>query len=141
MKYLLALLTICLLLSTPNSVFAQRGCCSWHDGISHCDTSVGRYVCNDGTYSPTCGCYKAPPVIREPEYIPATNPPYPTDTPMPEEPEEEEFSLIVTPNPEQESLIDMGMRAYDNADPMRVIPAIAALSAGWGYYFGRSKKS
>jgi len=35
---------------------AQRGCCSYHGGVSGCDTSVGRQVCNDGTYSPSCGC-------------------------------------------------------------------------------------
>lgn len=47
-------------------VVAQRGCCSWHDGIAYCDTSVGRYVCNDGTYSPTCECQYVnynPPVM------------------------------------------------------------------------------
>lgn len=48
-------------------VEAQQGCCSWHDGISHCDSIVGKYVCNDGTYSPSCTCgstytYKAPPL-------------------------------------------------------------------------------
>ncbi|WP_304545986.1 hypothetical protein [Sulfurimonas microaerophilic] len=32
----------------------QRGCCSWHGGISGC--SNGRVVCNDGTYSPSCTC-------------------------------------------------------------------------------------
>lgn len=40
---------------------AQQGCCSWHGGISYCDTSVGTYVCNDGTYSPSCGCAYVPP--------------------------------------------------------------------------------
>lgn len=33
----------------------QRGCCSWHGGVSGC--SNGRIVCNDGTYSPSCTCY------------------------------------------------------------------------------------
>lgn len=33
-----------------------RGCCSHHRGVSYCDSSVGRLVCNDGTYSPSCGC-------------------------------------------------------------------------------------
>lgn len=32
----------------------QRGCCSWHGGVSGC--SNGRIVCNDGTYSPSCTC-------------------------------------------------------------------------------------
>ena len=32
----------------------QRGCCSWHGGVSGC--SNGRVVCNDGTYSPSCTC-------------------------------------------------------------------------------------
>lgn len=35
---------------------ARSGCCSWHGGVSYCDTSVGTYICNDGTYSPSCGC-------------------------------------------------------------------------------------
>ncbi len=51
------LLLLVPLLSSP--VSAQQGCCSWHGGISHCDSSVGRYVCSDGTYSPSCGCYRA----------------------------------------------------------------------------------
>jgi len=40
--------------------YATSGCCSWHGGVSYCDSSVGTYVCNDGTYSPSCGCYLAP---------------------------------------------------------------------------------
>ncbi|WP_294966244.1 hypothetical protein [Sulfurimonas sp.] len=32
----------------------QRGCCSWHGGVSGC--SNGRVTCNDGTYSPSCTC-------------------------------------------------------------------------------------
>jgi len=49
---------------------AKRGCCSWHGGVSYCDTSVGRYVCNDGTYSPTCRCAYLPPT--QPTYTPPT---------------------------------------------------------------------
>lgn len=33
-----------------------RGCCSHHKGVGYCDSSTGRIVCNDGTYSPSCGC-------------------------------------------------------------------------------------
>jgi hypothetical protein len=40
---------------------ARQGCCSWHGGVSYCDTSIGIYVCRDGTHSPSCGCYKKPP--------------------------------------------------------------------------------
>jgi hypothetical protein len=40
------------------TINAKSGCCSWHGGVSHCDTSVGRQVCNDGTYSPSCTCAK-----------------------------------------------------------------------------------
>jgi len=43
-------------------ISAQQGCCSWHGGISYCDAFVGRYVCNDGTYSPSCGCVAVPPL-------------------------------------------------------------------------------
>ena len=38
--------------------FAGRGCCSWHGGVSGCDSESGRLVCNDSTYSPSCGCPK-----------------------------------------------------------------------------------
>lgn len=50
------------LFSYPHSINAQQGCCSHHGGISYCDSSVGSYVCNDGSYSPTCGCYHTSPV-------------------------------------------------------------------------------
>ena len=33
----------------------QRGCCSWHGGVSGC--SGGRVVCEDGSLSPSCTCY------------------------------------------------------------------------------------
>lgn len=45
--------------------FAKSGCCSWHGGVSYCDSDSGRYVCNDGTYSPSCTCgsgFYIPPV-------------------------------------------------------------------------------
>lgn len=41
---------------------AQSGCCSWHGGVNHCDYDTGRQVCNDNTYSPSCGCS----IIRRP---------------------------------------------------------------------------
>jgi hypothetical protein len=34
--------------------FAQRGCCSYHQGV--CDCNSGNVVCCDGTYSPSCRC-------------------------------------------------------------------------------------
>ena len=37
----------------------KSGCCSWHGGVSRC--SGGRYVCRDGTYSPTCTCSSPKP--------------------------------------------------------------------------------
>ena len=46
---------------SPVEIFAQRGCCSWHGGVDYCDTSTGRQVCNDGTYSPSCTCAYVPP--------------------------------------------------------------------------------
>ncbi len=39
----------------------NQGCCSWHGGIARCDESQGRYVCNDGVYSPTCRCERKEP--------------------------------------------------------------------------------
>lgn len=52
------MLIILLGITLPNSVYAARGCCSHHGGVAYCDSSVGKYVCADGTYSPSCGCYK-----------------------------------------------------------------------------------
>ena len=45
-----------IIFSTNMSItYANQDCCSWHGGISHCGSN-GRYVCNDGTYSPSCTC-------------------------------------------------------------------------------------
>lgn len=35
-------------------IYAQRGCCSWHDGVCGCQN--GSIVCCDGSYSPSCTC-------------------------------------------------------------------------------------
>lgn len=58
MKKLITVLFICffVFLNATTVAEAGRGCCSHHGGVSHCDSSVGRQVCNDGTYSPSCGC-------------------------------------------------------------------------------------
>lgn len=52
--------------SSSGSVLGLQGCCSHHGGVSYCDSSVGSWVCNDGEYSPTCGCAYAPPVVYKP---------------------------------------------------------------------------
>ena len=44
---------ICIFFSI-DKVLAGRGCCSHHGGKAYC--SGGRWICNDGTYSPTCTC-------------------------------------------------------------------------------------
>lgn len=75
---LFATIFVFLFLTIPAS--ATRGCCSWHGGVSHCDSSVGRYVCSDGTYSPSCGC--AIDVQNDPPPLIPTNTPYPTPTPF-----------------------------------------------------------
>lgn len=36
-------------------VYARRGCCSWHGGVSS-TCRYGKIVCNDGTTSPSCTC-------------------------------------------------------------------------------------
>lgn len=36
-------------------VYAARGCCSWHGGVSSA-CRYGKIVCNDGTTSPSCTC-------------------------------------------------------------------------------------
>lgn len=45
---------LAMMLFIPN-VFAQKGCCSHHGGVSGCSSS-GRVACNDGSLSPTCRC-------------------------------------------------------------------------------------
>ena len=56
MKGFLRLFVVLIVMLSMNSIFAQRGCCSWHGGQSYCDPSSGRIVCKDGTYSPSCMC-------------------------------------------------------------------------------------
>lgn len=84
-KLILIIFIILILFSQRlNSVLARQGCCSWHGGVSHCDTSVGRYVCNDGTYSPSCGCAYVPPKPKPTIKIPTVIPtPYRINTPTP----------------------------------------------------------
>lgn len=55
------LLLALLLLVAGQAAFARRGnsgCCSHHGGVGSCDGDVGRLVCRDGSYSPSCGCAK-----------------------------------------------------------------------------------
>ena len=54
MKKIVFLVLITFLMA-PSFVFANRGCCSWHGGISHCGNN-GYYICNDGSQSPSCTC-------------------------------------------------------------------------------------
>ena len=58
MKKLLYLILICLFVM-PINIYAQRGCCSHHGGVSGCSES-GRQICKDGTLSPSCTCQ--PPI-------------------------------------------------------------------------------
>lgn len=54
MKKIFAIILIIMLI--PSIVYAGRGCCSWHGGQAYCDEETGRWVCQDGTYSPSCKC-------------------------------------------------------------------------------------
>lgn len=56
-------IVVLLFLFIVSRVDARSGCCSYHGGQSYCDSSVGRWVCNDGTYSPSCGCGYLPPIV------------------------------------------------------------------------------
>lgn len=58
MKFQKFLFLLLLITIFPISVSAKSGCCSHHGGVSHCNTSIGKYVCNDGSVSPTCTCEK-----------------------------------------------------------------------------------
>jgi len=68
--YLLPVLGIFLLSSHATS--AASGCCYRHGGVSHCDAPIGRQVCNDGTYSPSCTCGKE--VMVDPPMPPKITP-------------------------------------------------------------------
>ena len=48
------LLSLSIFFLTGN-VYARRGCCSHHGGVSS-SCRGGMIVCNDGSTSPTCGC-------------------------------------------------------------------------------------
>lgn len=73
-KLLVISILFVLFLSSVTAVFAARGCCSWHGGQSYC--SNGRWVCADGTYSPTCTCgyYVPTPTYNPPIYVPPPAP-------------------------------------------------------------------
>lgn len=48
-------LVLLMLFLMPINVYAQRGCCSHHGGVSGACRN-GHQVCNDGTSSPSCTC-------------------------------------------------------------------------------------
>lgn len=58
----LTFLVLTLVFLVNESTYARRGCCSWHRGVASCDTRVGRLICRDGTYSPSCTCEMTQPV-------------------------------------------------------------------------------
>jgi len=88
MKIANLIISSMILLLIWQQAFSRSGCCSWHGGVNHCDSSSGRIVCNDGTYSPTCMCEpnsnnpafsvpvpsSAPQPQTEPEYQPQPQP-------------------------------------------------------------------
>lgn len=59
-RVLKVILLIAIVIFLFDFVNAQKGCCSWHGGVSGC-SSNGRIICNDGTYSPSCTC--TPPKV------------------------------------------------------------------------------
>ena len=72
---MMTLVLVVSVLINPSTTLAGRGCCSWHGGQSYCDVNTGRWVCNDGTYSPTCMCNYIP--TYTPTYQPVYTPPAP----------------------------------------------------------------
>jgi hypothetical protein len=89
MRIILIIITLFLVFTTQ--AYATRGCCSWHGGVDYCDSSVGRYVCNDGTYSPSCGCAYVPQTAKPISTIAPTPKPTVRPTPTP--------TLKPTPSP------------------------------------------
>lgn len=72
MKIKIVILSIIILI-IPMFVYAQRGCCSHHGGVAYCDTSTGKQICNDGTYSPSCRCSKIDNEFNERNYYGNSN--------------------------------------------------------------------
>jgi hypothetical protein len=91
---LFSIIAILAIFFMSSNALARSGCCSWHDGVCGCDTSVGRQVCCDGTYSPTCTCTYYP----QKQYYSPTPTPRPTSTPTPKP------TLTPTPTPDKTSI-------------------------------------
>jgi hypothetical protein len=51
----IALPIIAFFLVMSDTGFAGQGCCSYHGGQDYCGSS-GKWMCKDGTESPTCSC-------------------------------------------------------------------------------------
>lgn len=83
LKKLLIIPSFLLLTSFSNPLLlAERGCCSWHDGVCGCSAS-GRQVCCDGSLSPSCTCYVPPKQTFNPTPFPTYQPIYkPSPTPV-----------------------------------------------------------
>lgn len=58
---ILATISLIFILSCSVSVKAEQGCCSHHGGEIGCST-IGKTICADYTYSPTCKCTALPPL-------------------------------------------------------------------------------
>jgi hypothetical protein len=56
----------------------NRGCCSNHGGISHCDESSRKYKCKDGTLSRSCACEKTTTTETKPDHRDTGKTPLPT---------------------------------------------------------------
>lgn len=70
MKYLIKIFSLVFFfLITIDVVYARRGCCSWHGGVSGACRN-GKQVCNDGTTSPSCLCEGGTSNVQT--YIPPT---------------------------------------------------------------------
>jgi hypothetical protein len=54
-----------------SGIIAQRGCCSWHEGICGCSGVL--IVCCDGSFSPSCRCNGGSqdlgPIARSPKGV------------------------------------------------------------------------
>ncbi len=58
MKKIVLMFILLVVVFSPFSVYATKGCCSSYGGVSGCSSS-GRQVCRDGTLSPSCTCTPA----------------------------------------------------------------------------------
>ena len=111
-------------LMLTSSAEAKRGCCSWHGWVNYC-ASNGRYVCNDGTYSPSCTCGSSytPTYTKKATYKKKTPSYTPSYTPQVSSPKQDIQSNPVASEGKEKNKVDYMTtnNGLDCKDPATVL--------------------